>query len=70
MKIAGIVLLCLGVFGLVYGGIRYTTRDTVVDLGPIHATADVSHNLPIAPLAGGLLLAAGAALLVMSRRQA
>lgn len=68
MKIAGIVLLLLGVFGLIYGGIRYTTRDTVV-LGPIHATADVSHTLPIAPIAGGLLLAAGAAMLVMSRRQ-
>lgn len=69
MKIAGIVLLILGVFGLIYGGIRYTTRDTVVDLGPIHATADVAHTFPIAPIAGGLLLAAGAAMLVMSRRQ-
>ncbi len=68
MKIAGIALLVLGALGLLYGGVRYTTRDTVVDLGPIHATADVAHTLPIAPILGGLLLAAGAALLVVSRR--
>jgi hypothetical protein len=69
MKIAGIVLFVLGALGLLYGGVRYTTRDTVVDLGPIHATADVAHTVPIAPVAGGLLLAAGATLLVMSRRR-
>jgi hypothetical protein len=68
MKIAGLVLVVLGVLGLLYGGIRYTSRDTVLDVGPIHATADREHKLPIAPIAGALMLAAGAAMLVSSRR--
>jgi hypothetical protein len=67
MKIAGFVLLALGILGLVYGGIRYTTQETVIDVGPIHATADKEHNFPIAPVASGFLLVAGAAVLVASR---
>ncbi len=69
MKIAGFVLVALGVIGLLYGGIQYTSRDTVVDLGPIHATTDRQHTLPIAPLAGALLLAGGAAVLISARRK-
>ena len=68
MKIAGFILLVLGALGLLYGGIRYTTRDTIIDVGPIHATADREHSVPIAPIAGAILLAAGAAMLVSSRR--
>ena len=68
MKIAGFILLVLGLLGLLYGGIRYTSRDTVLDLGPIHATAEREHTMPIAPIAGAVLLAAGAALLISSRR--
>ena len=69
MKIVGIVLIGLGMVGLLYGGIRYTTRDTVVDLGPIHATAEREHTLPIAPIAGAVLVAVGTAVLLVSRRR-
>lgn len=69
MKIAGILLMLLGVFGLLYGGIHYTSRDTVVDIGPFHATAERDHTLPIAPIAGGALVAAGAAVVFMSWRR-
>ncbi|MBS1154010.1 MAG: hypothetical protein H6Q89_5708 [Myxococcaceae bacterium] len=40
MKIAGLILLILGGLGLLYGGVTYTSRDTVLDIGPIHATAE------------------------------
>ena len=68
MKIAGIILIALGIIGLIYGGFRFTTRETVLDLGPIHATKEREHSLPIAPIAGALMLAAGAAVLLSSRR--
>ena len=68
MKLAGIVLIALGLLGLLYGGIRYTSRDTVVDIGPIHATAERQHTLPIAPIAGVVFVVAGATALFASRR--
>jgi hypothetical protein len=69
MKITGIVLLVLGLLAFIFGGVRYTTRDTVVDIGPIHATADRTHTLPIAPVAGVLLIAGGTVVLLASRRR-
>ncbi len=68
MKVAGIILLVLGALGLLFGGIRYTTQDKAIDLGPIEVTKERTHTLPIAPIAGALLLAAGAAVLISTRR--
>jgi hypothetical protein len=64
MKPLGIVLVVLGVLALIYGGVSWTRRDTVVDAGPIQITADKKESLPISPIAGGLLLAAGVVLLL------
>ena len=69
MKILGVLLVVLGLLGLLYGGITWTRKDTVVDAGPIEITADKSERVAIPPIAGGLLVVAGVALLVM-RRQA
>ena len=69
MKVSGIVLIALGLIAFLVGGIRYTTRDTVVDIGPIHATAERSHTLPVAPIAGAVLIVGGAAALLISRRR-
>jgi hypothetical protein len=71
MKLAslvGIVLIVLGVVGLVLGGITYTKREKVVDIGPIQATAERHERIPIPPIAGGIALAAGVALLVAGRK--
>ncbi len=67
-KIAGMVLIALGVLGLVWGGISYTTKETVVDLGPIQATRDKTRTLPVPPIAGALALAAGVVLLLTGRK--
>ncbi len=64
MKIAGLVLVVLGVVGLLYGGIRYTYKDKVVDAGPIQITRDKSESIPLPPIAGGIMLVAGVALLL------
>jgi hypothetical protein len=60
--IAGIILIVLGVISFAYQGITYTTQKNVVDVGPIHATKDEHHTIPIPPIVGGLALVGGAVL--------
>ena len=64
MKILGIVLVVVGLIAVLYGGISWTHRDTVVDAGPIQITKDKKETLPMSPIAGGVLLLAGAVLLL------
>jgi uncharacterized membrane protein len=69
--VIGIVLIVLGVAGLVFQGIRYTTREKVVDLPGLQVIAEKQKTLPIPAIAGGLVLAGGVALVVVaSRKQA
>ena len=65
----GIVLLILGVLALAYQGINYTHEEKVVDIGPIHATADRHERIPLPPIVGGLAMVGGIALLVVGARQ-
>jgi hypothetical protein len=65
----GIILIVLGLVGLVWGGFSYTTREKVVDIGPIHATREKTHNIPLAPIGGALALAGGIVLLVVGRKR-
>ena len=68
-KVFGVILIALGLFGLAWGGFSYTTREKVVDIGPIHATRDQTHNVPLPPIAGAVSLIAGVVLLFASRKQ-
>ena len=66
--IAGMVMIVLGAAGLLYGGITYTSRTTVLDIGPIHATADRQRTVFIPPLLGIVAVAGGAMLLFAGGR--
>jgi len=55
----GIVLIVLGVVALAYQGITYTSREKIINIGPIHATADTKKTIPISPILGGLALVGG-----------
>ena len=70
MKGIGIVLIVLGLVGLIYGGVSWTKREKVVDLGPIEVTHEESKSLPLPPIIGGVLLVAGVVLLVGGKRTA
>jgi drug/metabolite transporter (DMT)-like permease len=65
MKIIGIVLIVFGVLALAFGGFSYTTRERVVDLGPLKVDADKQNTVPIAPIAGVAALLGGIALVVV-----
>ncbi|HEY6507289.1 MAG TPA: hypothetical protein VIY56_04700 [Vicinamibacterales bacterium] len=70
LALSGAVLLVLGLMALLYQGISYTSRETVVDLGPIQATAERQRTLPIPPLVGLAAVLGGVALLVAGTRRA
>jgi hypothetical protein len=67
-KTFGMILIGLGVIGLAWGGFTYTTTEKVVDIGPIHATRDKTHNVPLPPLAGAVALVGGVVLLAAGKK--
>ena len=67
-KPLGMILIALGLVGLVWGGITYTTREKLIDIGPIHATRDQTHNIPLPPILGAVALIGGVVLLVAGRK--
>lgn len=69
MAMLGVVLLVCGIAALAYQGITYKSRDTVLDLGPLHATAVREHTIPLSPLFGIVAVIGGAALLVAGNRK-
>ena len=69
MKLIGVLLIVFGIVALAVGGISYTKREKVIDLGPIQATADRQKTIPLSPIAGIASLAAGVALVVVGSRQ-
>ena len=69
ISIAGVLLIVLGLAALVYQRVTYTTRETVIDIGPVHATADREKTLPLPPVVGIAAVAGGIALLVAGTRQ-
>ena len=70
MTVGGVVLLALGLIALLFQGISYTSRETVIDLGPIQATAERQRTLPISPLVGIAAVLGGVAMLVAGTRRA
>ena len=68
-RIVGTVLVIIGIVGLVWGGISWTREETIVDLGPIEATAEKRERIPLPPVVGGVALVAGIVLLVIPARR-
>ena len=69
MKALGAILIVLGLVGLVWGGFTYTTKEKVVDIGPIHATRDKTNNIPLPPIVGALALVGGIALVAVGKKK-
>jgi uncharacterized membrane protein HdeD (DUF308 family) len=69
VAIIGLVLIVLGLAALAYQGVTYTTREKVLDIGPIHATAEREKTVPLPPVLGIVAVAAGVVLVVAGFRK-
>ena len=69
ITLVGIALIVLGIVAFAYQGITYTSREKIIDIGPIHATADTQKTIPIPPLVGGLALVGGIVLVVVGAKK-
>ncbi|MGB7846408.1 MAG: hypothetical protein WBL63_12390 [Candidatus Acidiferrum sp.] len=66
---AGVLLIVLGALALAYQGFTYTHQEKILDVGPIHATAEKQDRVSIPPILGGLALVGGIVLLVVGGRK-
>jgi hypothetical protein len=67
--IIAIILIAIGIVALAYQGISYTTRERVMDLGPIHMSADKTRTIPLPPSIGAIALVGGIVILVVGRKK-
>jgi len=65
----GILLVVLGGLALAYQGFNYTRQEKVIDVGPIHATAERQEHVSVPPILGGLALVGGILLVLTGSRK-
>ncbi|MFO7813811.1 MAG: hypothetical protein R6V21_12640 [Pelovirga sp.] len=65
----GIILIVIAVLAFAYQGISYTSREKVIDLGPLQMSADRTRTLPLPPIVGGVALVGGIILLVVGNKK-
>lgn len=68
MRAIGLILVVVGVLSLMYQGFTYTTHKRVLDVGPIQATKEEHHSVPLPPILGALALIGGVVVLVSDRK--
>ena len=64
MKLIGYLPIAFGIFALVMGGISYTDRDKVLDIGPVEVQSEQRETIPLSPIVGIAALAGGVALVI------
>jgi hypothetical protein len=69
MKLAGIVLIVIGVLALIYQGFTYTKTEKDAQIGPIEIQVNEAHTIPISPIIGVGCVAAGVVILVAGGRR-
>ena len=69
MAVAGVLLIVAGVLALAYQQISYTTREKVLDLGPLEATTESRRIIPLPPIIGVAVIAGGVILVLAARKQ-
>ena len=69
LSVIGIILIVLGAIALAYQGITYTSKEKVVDLGPLKVETKREKTIPLPPVLGGVAVVVGVVLLIASSRR-
>jgi len=67
--VIAILLIAIGIMAFGYQGITYTTKEKVVNIGPLTMTADRTRTISLPPIVGAFALAGGIVLLVLGRKK-
>jgi uncharacterized membrane protein len=68
IMLIGVALIVLGVVALAYQGVTYTSREKIIDIGPIEATHETKKTIPLSPLLGGMALAGGIMMVIVGAK--
>jgi hypothetical protein len=69
LSIIGIILIILGAIGLIYGGITYTSKTNVLNIGDFKIEANEKQQLPLSPIVSGAVASLGIALVIVGRNR-
>jgi drug/metabolite transporter (DMT)-like permease len=68
MKLAGIILIVIGIIALIYQGFSYTQTKQDAKLGPVEINHQETHDVPVPPIVGVVCIVAGGAALALGGR--
>jgi uncharacterized membrane protein HdeD (DUF308 family) len=68
-RMVGLVLIVVGIVALLWGGVFWTDRDTVVDAGPLEIQTEETEGFALPPVLGVISLIGGIILLVVPDRR-
>jgi hypothetical protein len=68
-RIVGLVLVAIGIVALLWGGVFWTDRDTVVDAGPLQIQTEETDGFAVPPVLGGIALVAGIIMVLLPSRR-
>jgi hypothetical protein len=67
--VVGIFLIAIGIISLIYQGITFTTREKILEIGPIEAHKEEKKTIPLPPILGGFALAGGIVLVIYGAKK-
>ena len=69
MKTIGIILIVVGAAMFFFTGFDFTTREKVVDAGPIQISTEKENRVNWPTYAGGIVIAAGIVLVLFGKKK-
>jgi hypothetical protein len=68
-RIIGLVLIIVGIVALLWGGVFWKDRDTILNAGPLKVQTEHQKGFNVPPIAGVASLVVGCALLFIPDRR-